>query len=136
MTSSALLALADTAFIQLTTFRRSGEPVATPVWVVRDGDRLAVFTQAATGKIKRLRHTAQLTIVACSRRGVAHEGAVPLEARGTVSTDPADVARVMTLLSSKYGLQFRIFRLIEGLTSRGTVAMRAVVMITEVETPH
>lgn len=48
MTHSAtsLRALADEAFVSLTTFRRSGEGVATPVWVIADpdGDGLVVMT--------------------------------------------------------------------------------------------
>jgi len=49
--------LAGAAYVQLTTFRRSGEPVRTPVWVapaVDDGDHLVVITVDDTGKTKRL----------------------------------------------------------------------------------
>jgi hypothetical protein len=49
--------LRDEQFISLTTFRRSAEPVSTPVWVAPDGSALVVTTQLGTGKIKRLRHT-------------------------------------------------------------------------------
>ena len=45
--TNATLALGASDFIQLTTFRRTGEPVPTPVWVVPDGDALAVFTRPA-----------------------------------------------------------------------------------------
>jgi uncharacterized protein len=43
-------------FVSLTTFRPSGAPVATPVWVARDGDALVVTTAVDTGKLRRLRH--------------------------------------------------------------------------------
>jgi len=36
--------MADARFVSLTTFRRSGEPVSTPVWVGRDGGSLVVLT--------------------------------------------------------------------------------------------
>jgi hypothetical protein len=48
--------LAGEKYISLTTFKRDGTPVATPVWVVSDdGRRLLVWTAAQTWKVKRLR---------------------------------------------------------------------------------
>ena len=66
---ASTLALGASDFIQLTTFRRTGEGVPTPVWVVPDGDALAVFTPAGTGKLKRIGHTPRVTVAECSRRG-------------------------------------------------------------------
>ena len=40
---TSLLSLADARFVSLTTFRRSGAPVSTPVWVARDGGSLVVL---------------------------------------------------------------------------------------------
>lgn len=119
MTASALLALGDSDFISLTTFRRTGEAVPTPVWVVPDGDRLAVFTPAGTGKLKRVRHTPRVTVAECSRRGKVPDGVAPVEARATATDDPAEVARVTRLLADKYGLQFKAFMLIEKVVARG-----------------
>jgi hypothetical protein len=44
-------------YLQLTTFRRSGQPVPTPVHVVTDGAIAYFRTWDASGKAKRLRHT-------------------------------------------------------------------------------
>ncbi|MDT7579905.1 MAG: uncharacterized protein QOK35_1169, partial [Pseudonocardiales bacterium] len=49
-----LAEMADEQFVSLSTFRRSGAPVATPVWIARDGDALVVTTIADSGKVKRL----------------------------------------------------------------------------------
>jgi hypothetical protein len=38
--------LSDHRFVALTTFRRSGAPVSTPVSVGRDGESLVVLTPA------------------------------------------------------------------------------------------
>jgi uncharacterized protein len=62
--STAFERLGGERFISLTTFRRSGEPVSTPVWVVLNKSALLVTTQLSTGKIKRLRHTSR---VSCGR---------------------------------------------------------------------
>jgi PPOX class probable F420-dependent enzyme len=47
----------------LTTFRRNGTPVATPVWVVALDDATAGFyTSSGSGKAKRLAHTSRVTV--------------------------------------------------------------------------
>jgi PPOX class probable F420-dependent enzyme len=57
------VALGDEKYMRLTTFRRDGRPVATPVWVVKlDGDRIGFWTSSGSGKAKRLAHTARVTV--------------------------------------------------------------------------
>jgi PPOX class probable F420-dependent enzyme len=41
--------------LDLTTFKRSGDPVTTPVQFVVDGDRLVVSLRTDSGKVKRIR---------------------------------------------------------------------------------
>lgn len=113
------LALGASDFIQLTTFRRTGEGVPTPVWVVPDGEALVVSTPVGTGKLKRLAHTPRVTVAECTRRGRLADGAVPVEAVATVTSDPAEADRVGRLLADKYGLQFRLFMLVERFVVRG-----------------
>ncbi len=48
-----LAELARSMFVLLTTYRRDGEAVPTPVWIADDGERLLVTTGAASGKVKR-----------------------------------------------------------------------------------
>ena len=116
---ASTLALGASDFIQLTTFRRSGQGVPTPVWVVPDGGALAVFTPAGTGKLKRIGHTARVTVAECNRRGRVADGVEPVTATATTTADPAEVERVTRLLAAKYGLQFRVFMLVERVLSRG-----------------
>jgi PPOX class probable F420-dependent enzyme len=116
---ASTLALGASDFIQLTTFRRSGQGVPTPVWVVPDGGTLAVFTPAGTGKLKRIGHTARVTVAECNRRGRVADDVVPVAATATTTDDPAEVERVTRLLAAKYGLQFRLFMLVERVLSRG-----------------
>jgi len=53
----------------LTTHRGNGEPVGTPVNVVVDGDRILFRTYEQTGKFRRLRHDARVTLQQCDARG-------------------------------------------------------------------
>jgi PPOX class probable F420-dependent enzyme len=66
--------LADARFIDLVTFRRTGEPVGTPVLFVPDGNRLLIRTAAGTGKLKRLAHTPDVEVTPSDQRG-RHVGA-------------------------------------------------------------
>jgi len=68
-TSESFDSLADASNILLTTFRRDGTPVPTPLWhAVKDG---VVYTSTleSAGKIKRIRNDARVTISACTLRG-------------------------------------------------------------------
>lgn len=46
---SSLADLGAAKYVLLTTFRRDGRGVPTPVWVVPNGDGLAVWTLADSG---------------------------------------------------------------------------------------
>ena len=61
-------------FIDLVTFRRTGEPVGTPVLFVQDGDRLLVRTGHDAGKLKRLAHTPAVELTPADQKG-RHLGA-------------------------------------------------------------
>ena len=73
--------LADARFISLVTYRRTGEPVATPVLFAFDGDRLLVRTAHDAGKLKRLAHTSRVSVAPCDQRGRVLGPAVSGEAR-------------------------------------------------------
>jgi len=106
----AFLALGDSPYVRLTTYRRTGAAVHTPVWVVRDGDRLLVTTVAASGKVKRIAHTARVQLVASDIRGALEADAVPFDAEAMVD-DTADVRTVLDdALTAKYGDRYREIR--------------------------
>ena len=99
--------LASSTYIALTTYRRDGTPVMTPVWVSREGDLLYVWTQGDSGKVTRIRNDARVQIAPSDHRGAA-QGA-PVDATARVLDAPTDLARVESLHKAKYGLQFRLF---------------------------
>ena len=68
-TTMARASVVDSRYVSLTTFRRNGTPVATPVWLaVQDGHGFVV-TLTSSGKFKRLRRNPQVTVAPCDRRG-------------------------------------------------------------------
>ncbi|MBB2946596.1 hypothetical protein FB565_006364 [Actinoplanes lutulentus] len=57
-------------YVLLTTFRRDGSAVSTPVWILpAPGDELAIWTGEDTGKIKRIRRDNRVTLAPCTVRG-------------------------------------------------------------------
>ncbi len=97
--------LPHSTYVSLTTFRRTGVPVSTPVWAAPDGDTLVVWTRADSGKVKRLRHTSRVTVAPCDVRGRTSGPAVEGLADFVADTDrePAIAA-----LRRAYGLKFTL----------------------------
>lgn len=112
-------ALGDERFVSLTTFRRSGEGVSTPVWVARDGDALVVTTPENSGKVKRLRHTARVELRPCGRTGRVDGAVAPVGASAEILTDEASRRRLTDLIRGKYGLEYRVIMGIERLSRSG-----------------
>lgn len=102
---TALRDLAAGKYLLLTTFRRDGRAVPTPVWVMRDGDALAVWSAADSGKVKRIRNSGKVTVGPCDLRGKPLGSSVPAFAE---LVDPAVTRRYTDLMKRKYGLMGRL----------------------------
>lgn len=129
---TGLLALGDERFVSLSTFRRSGAEVATPVWVARDGDALVVTTAARSGKVTRLRRDARVRLRPCDRLGrVADsaDGTTVAEGVATVVDDPGAQRAPLEALRRKYGLEYRVLMLVERVV-RGGPSSRVVLRVT------
>ncbi|MFG2981636.1 PPOX class F420-dependent oxidoreductase [Streptomyces sp. NPDC048258] len=92
-------------YVSLTTFRKDGTPVATPVWAVADGGELYVWTRSDSWKVKRIRNDGRVTVAACDVRGRMEEGAPVREGEARL-LDEAGLRRVRGLMSRKYTWQF------------------------------
>lgn len=103
---SSLEQLGSEKYVLLTTFRRDGRAVATPLWVMPDGEGLAFWTVKDSGKVKRIRNSGRVTVAACDMRG--NPAGEPIEAQARLADDDADRRRVGRALVKKYGLIGRI----------------------------
>ncbi|GGL02309.1 PPOX class F420-dependent oxidoreductase [Salinibacterium xinjiangense] len=131
MTSSAkLLALGSERFVSLTTFRRSGVGVSTPVWIARDGDSLVVTTPASSGKVKRLRNSSRVQLQPCNRMGKVAVGFSPIEASAQIQDDSAVVERLGDVFLAKFRLEYRILMFIERRAKDGQ-KQRVMLKITD-----
>jgi PPOX class probable F420-dependent enzyme len=101
--------LAGERYISLTTFKRDGTPVSTPVWVTSDdGRRLLVWSGTETWKVRRLRRDARVLVAPANFRG--RERGPRIAGLARVISDPG----VDALLRRKYGWQKRALDRING----------------------
>lgn len=115
-------------YINLTTFRKSGVPVVTPVWFVQEDERLYVMTTANAGKVKRVRNSGRVLVALSDSRGKPLGPNMRAQARLLPATQAAQIER---LLNRKYGLFKRGFDLMMGLVRlvRRPAASRAYIEI-------
>lgn len=85
----------------LTSFRRSAEPVPTPVWFGLAGDgRLYLRSEAGVGKVKRIRANPDVRVAPCDVRGKPL--GPPAEGRARVLT--SDDGQAERAIAANYGL--------------------------------
>jgi len=56
-------------YISLTTFRKNGLGVKTPVWFTEQDNKLYVMTRSDSGKYKRIRNNPQVKLAPCTMGG-------------------------------------------------------------------
>jgi uncharacterized protein len=117
----------DSRYLALTTYRRDGRPVTTPVWFVALEGKIYVFTADSTGKAKRVRATGRVRFAPSSMNGRRILGEWR-EGTGRVVHDEALQQRALTALQRKYGWQLSLAMLVYRL--RGLYRDRVVLELT------
>ncbi|WP_329115725.1 PPOX class F420-dependent oxidoreductase [Streptomyces sp. NBC_01465] len=105
MTDALLNELSTGKYLLVTTYKRDGTTVDTPVWVVRDGETLGIWTVTDSWKVKRIRNRADVLVGPCDVRGNPKGDQVPATAE---ILDAAGTAHYRKLLASKYGIVGRL----------------------------
>ena len=109
---------ATTPYVNLTTDRRDGRAVTTPVWLVARGERFYVGTTTKTGKFKRIRANGRVRFVPCDGRGRREFGRA-YEGTARVVDDPVLRTEVQQQLARIYGrLVFTLIMLLYRLRGR------------------
>src|SRR5215211_3073387 len=104
--------------VLLTTFKRDGTPVGTPVNIAVDGDHAYVRTWNTAGKLKRMRNNAHVEIAPSTLGGTPTGPAISARAR---ILDGADSALAARLIASKHpflhGFLVPLFHRMRGYTT-------------------
>lgn len=126
-------------YISLTTFKRSGEPVSTPVWIAPprpDGpfrpDELVFVTIADSWKVKRLGRDPRVEVRPCDARGRVEDGAPTYAGTGRVLRGDTAVRATKAAIGDKYGRWYHAFASAEQVIKRlyPRYAARAAVALT------
>ncbi|MFJ1763991.1 PPOX class F420-dependent oxidoreductase [Amycolatopsis sp. NPDC088138] len=98
--------LAAERYVVLTTFRKDGRAVPTPIWVAGDGGELVFNSVRDVGKVKRIRNSGRVEVQACDLRGKKTHGAVVSgQAR---LLDLEETKRAQQVIGRKYGVLGRV----------------------------
>ncbi|NKQ56570.1 PPOX class F420-dependent oxidoreductase [Amycolatopsis sp. K13G38] len=93
-------------YVLLTTYRKDGTAVPTPVWAATDDGELVIFSERKAGKVKRIRNDGKVLVQACDLRGSkTHGPAVPGRAR---LLDAERTAHALDVIARDYGVFGRV----------------------------
>jgi PPOX class probable F420-dependent enzyme len=116
----------------VTSFKRNGAGVATPVWFVPDGARLLALTDLHSAKVRRIRHNPHVLVASCRADGRLRR--VPVPAHAEVLTRTAELEHVQRLLLARYRISYRmimlLYRLGRRLRRKQSIADGAALAIT------
>ena len=106
-------------YLSLTSYKRDGTPVATPVWFVQEGPHLFIETELDSFKMKRILRNPAVTIAPCTAWGRTRGDPVPAMAR---LLDEARWNDVKALMAKKYRvdriLVLPIYNLVQKVTGK------------------
>ena len=99
MASPIPSAIAGQKYVSLTTFRKTGVGVPTPVWFGEDNGKLYVMTRGTMGKAKRIRNSPQVKVAPCTIRGQVRGPEFPATAR---ILPPEEHRHARAMINRKY----------------------------------
>jgi PPOX class probable F420-dependent enzyme len=99
--------LAAFRYCLVVTFRRDGRSVPTPVWFALDEGLVFLRTDAASGKVARIRHDRRALVAGCGARGKPLGPSLAATAR---ILEREESATAEWLLARRYGPARRMYR--------------------------
>jgi PPOX class probable F420-dependent enzyme len=131
------MALADGKNMLLTTYRRDGTAVSSPVWVVGlDGGKVGFTTSSGSGKYKRLRHTERVTVQPCDVRGRVTPHTAVEQGTAVVVTG-SEYDAIKSKVRAKYGVMWNVTEVlgfIGGLVKRKRIPYGDVAVVVTLTT--
>jgi PPOX class probable F420-dependent enzyme len=106
------MTLSDEKYVLLTTYRKDGTAVPTPVWIVGlDDGHFGFWTSSGSGKAKRLRQPSKVTVQPCDGRGRPKADSVASDATAQLAT-PDQLAEIRRKIIAKYGFMTKLTKLL------------------------
>lgn len=105
MSSGKISNLEGHKYINLETYKKSGQAVRTPVWFVISENQIFVTTRPDTGKVKRIRNNQKVKIMPCGMKGEPKGDWIEGTARFANETESQNA---VNLRNKKYGFKAKI----------------------------
>ena len=129
--------LTDARYISLTTYKRGGSGVATPVWITGSDDTFVFTTGDQAWKTRQLHNDPRVEVQVSDMRGRVASGAAIYTGTGAVKPDAPSVAAAERAVSQKYGWQFKATKVVDRVKARlGVGAKQEVAAIELTLTPR
>jgi PPOX class probable F420-dependent enzyme len=116
-------------YLSVTSFKRDGTAVATPMWFVADNGHLLVETDADSGKAKRIRTNPVVKIAPCSASGTPKDAVCAAHARFLPESERV---RVEALIDRKYRVDkivvLPVYRLVQRLRGKPVSEEKPVIL--------
>lgn len=111
--SDKFQSLVGQQYMNLTTYRKSGVAMVTPVWFALEstagGDRIVMITAPIAGKLKRIRNNPKVEVGPSNGRGKPLGPTLSAQAR---ILSEAEGAIAENLLNRKYGIMKKLWNLL------------------------
>ena len=120
MSTNGLPQFANQRYLNMETYRKTGKPVATPLWFAEENGTLYIYSLANAGKVKRIRNNPKVRIVPCDMRGKPKGEWIEAKAR---ILDERGATLGHNLLIKKYGWLKRIGDVFSKLVQRQRVVI-------------
>lgn len=121
-------------YLSVTTYRRDGTAVRTPVWFVEEGGRLLAQTEPTSGKVKRIRANSSVGVALCSARGRLKD--VPHPAHAEIVEGQEVMDRIEALIKAKYRMDLLVIGPLRWVQERLHIGRQRGAMVGLVITPE
>ncbi|MBY8999838.1 MAG: PPOX class F420-dependent oxidoreductase [Candidatus Heimdallarchaeota archaeon] len=97
--------------ISLTTYRKNGVEVSTPIWFAQDGVDIYIMSEERSGKIQRIRNSSKVAYVSCSYRGKVRRKFQDLRIHGEAEfLEDEEFVKAEQKIAKKYSFLYRFFK--------------------------
>jgi PPOX class probable F420-dependent enzyme len=120
MGDERLAPFADQKYLSVESYRKTGAPIATPVWFAEAEGVIYIYSLSTAGKVKRVRNNPRVRIAPCDIRGRITGQWVEAEARILGGAEDEVAHQV---LNRKYGWVKRLGNFFSRLRGRENVTI-------------
>jgi len=106
-------------YVALTTYKRSGEAVTAPVWIVPVSDgRYGFWTSMGSGKTKRIKNNPAVRLQPSNATGKVKPGTTPVDGSAELVQSGALFEEVHRSVRAKYGFMTTLSKVVGGVQLR------------------